>query len=130
MEETSVTKRHGLLSRHLLHARITSNPPALLPTFRRMSLIFPFDPNIERAATIPARLYNDPVYLELERERIFAPTWQLVGRCAQVATHGDFITAQIGNDAIVILRDGDRLRGFYNVCLHRAGPVAQGCGRR
>ena len=43
-----------------------------------MSLVFPFDPNIERAATIPARLYNDPVYLELERERIFAHTWQLV----------------------------------------------------
>src|SRR3954468_20928339 len=95
-----------------------------------MALVFPFDPNIERAATIPARLYNDPVYLELERERIFAHTWQLVGRCDQVATHGDFITAQIGNDAIVILRDGDRLRGFYNVCLHRAGPLAQGCGRR
>ncbi|CAN5881458.1 carnitine monooxygenase subunit YeaW [soil metagenome] len=95
-----------------------------------MSLVFPFDPNIARAATIPARLYNDPVYLELERERVFAHTWQLVGRCDQLTAHGDFITAQIGNDAIVILRDTDRLRGFYNVCLHRAGPVAQGCGRR
>src|SRR5690606_31341310 len=31
---------------------------------------------------------------------------------------------------IVVLRDGDALRGFHNVCLHRAGPVAQGCGRR
>src|SRR6478752_3890374 len=44
-----------------------------------MPLVFPFDPRIERAATIPARLYNDPVYLELERERVFAHTWQLVG---------------------------------------------------
>ena len=35
-----------------------------------MPIVFPFDPNIERAATIPARLYNDPVYLELERERV------------------------------------------------------------
>ena len=95
-----------------------------------MALVFPFDPNIERAATIPARLYNDPVYLELERERIFAHTWQLVGRADQVAQHGQFITAEIGNDAIVVLRDGEALRGFYNVCLHRAGPVASGCGKR
>ncbi len=93
-------------------------------------MIFPFDPNIARASTIPARLYNDPVWLELERERIFAHTWQLVGRADQVRDHGDFFTAEIGNDSIVVLRDGERLRGFHHVCLHRAGPVAEGCGRR
>jgi phenylpropionate dioxygenase-like ring-hydroxylating dioxygenase large terminal subunit len=48
-----------------------------------MALVFPFDPNIARASTIPARLYNDPVYLELERERVFAHSWQLVGRLEQ-----------------------------------------------
>jgi choline monooxygenase len=95
-----------------------------------MSLIFPFDPDIRRASTLPARLYIDPVYLELERERIFAHGWQLVGRREQVAEQGAFFTATVGNDSIVILRDGDALRGFYNVCLHRAGPVAQGCGKR
>ncbi|MEN9593312.1 MAG: hypothetical protein RJA21_1788, partial [Gemmatimonadota bacterium] len=95
-----------------------------------MPIVFPFDPNIERAATIPARLYNDPVYLELEMERVFAHTWQLVGRVDQVAEHGQFLTAQVGNDSIVVLRDGDTLRGFHNVCLHRAGPVAHGCGKR
>lgn len=95
-----------------------------------MSLIFPFDPDIKRASTIPARLYVDPVYLELERERVFAHTWQLVGRLDQVAGHGTFFTAEIGNDSIVVLRDGHTLRGFHNVCLHRAGPVAHGCGKR
>ena len=95
-----------------------------------MPLIFPFDPDIKRASTIPARLYVDPVYLELERERVFAHTWQLVGRLDQVAETGTFFTAEIGNDSIVVLRDGDTLRGFYNVCLHRAGPVAHGCGKR
>jgi choline monooxygenase len=95
-----------------------------------MPLIFPFDPDITRASTIPARLYNDPVYLELERDRIFARTWQLVGRVDQVREHGQFFTTEIGNDSIVVLRDGDRLRGYYNICLHRAGPVAYGCGKR
>ena len=95
-----------------------------------MPLVFPFDPNIARASTIPARLYNDPVYLELERERVFAHSWQLVGRVDQVLETGQYFTAEIGNDAIVILRDGTSLRGFYNICLHRAGPVAYGCGKR
>ena len=95
-----------------------------------MPLVFPFDPNIERASTIPARLYNDPVYLELEEERVFARAWQLVGRADQVREHGQFFTAMVGPNSVVVLRDGNRLRGFYNVCLHRAGPVASGCGKR
>ena len=95
-----------------------------------MSIVFPFDPDITRASTIPARLYNDPVYLELERERIFAHSWQLVGRTEQLREHGQFLTAEVGLDSIVVVRDGETLRGFHNVCLHRAGPVATGCGRR
>jgi choline monooxygenase len=95
-----------------------------------MPIVFPFDPNIAGASTIPARLYNDPVYLELERERVFAHSWQLVGRVEQVREHGQFFTAEVGNDSIVVLRDGETLRGFHNVCLHRAGPVASGCGKR
>src|SRR5687768_8653307 len=95
-----------------------------------MALHFPFDPNIAGAATIPARVYTDPVFFALEQERIFARTWQLVGRTEQVRESGQFFTTSILGESIVILRDGEALRGFYNVCLHRAGPVAEGCGKR
>jgi choline monooxygenase len=92
--------------------------------------VFPFNPDIARAATIPARLYHDPVYLELEQARVFAGTWQLVGHLGQLAATGDYLTATVGRDQLVVVRDGEALRGFHNVCLHRAGPVAHGCGRR
>ncbi|HEY3935549.1 MAG TPA: SRPBCC family protein [Gemmatimonadales bacterium] len=95
-----------------------------------MAIVFPFDPDIRRAATIPSRLYIDPVYAALEDEKIFGRTWQLVGRTDQVASTGQYITAEIGDEAIVIVRDGDAVRGFHNICLHRAGPVAEGCGTR
>ena len=91
---------------------------------------FSFDPDITRASTIPARLYTDPVYLELEQSQIFSRTWQLVGRTDQVAESGAFFTAEVANESIVVVRDGEVLRGFHNVCLHRAGPVAAGCGKR
>ena len=65
-----------------------------------MPLVFPFDPNIARASTIPARLYNDPVYLELERERIFAHTWQLVGRVEQDGVASGFVAEH--EDVVVV----------------------------
>ena len=95
-----------------------------------MALHFPFDPNIAGAATIPSRVYTDPVFFALEQERIFARTWQLVGRTDQVRESGQFFTTSILGESLVILRDGEKLRGFHNVCLHRAGPVAEGCGKR
>ncbi len=95
-----------------------------------MSLVFPFDPDIRRASTIPSRLYTDPVYFALESEKVFGRAWQLVGRAAQLASSGDYVATAIGDEAIVLVRDGAVLRGFHNICLHRAGPVAQGCGHR
>jgi choline monooxygenase len=91
---------------------------------------FSFDLDITRASTVPSRLYNDPVYLELELGEIFGKTWQLVGRTEQLADTGSYFTAEIANESIVVLRDGETLRGYHNVCLHRAGPVASGCGKR
>ncbi|MGH7593084.1 MAG: aromatic ring-hydroxylating oxygenase subunit alpha [Gemmatimonadales bacterium] len=95
-----------------------------------MALNFSFNPDIRRAATIPSRLYTDAVYFALEEERVFQRTWQLVGRADQVAVSGQYLTADVGAESIVVVRDGETLRGFHNICLHRAGPVAEGCGRR
>jgi choline monooxygenase len=95
-----------------------------------MPIVFPFDPDLAKAATIPSRLYVDPVYHELERERIFARTWQLVARAEQLAQPGDYVVVEIAGESVVLVRDANGLRGYHNVCLHRAGPVATGCGRR
>ncbi|MBX0328634.1 Rieske 2Fe-2S domain-containing protein [Oscillochloris sp. ZM17-4] len=69
--------------------------------------------------------------LPLEQERIFGRTWQLVGRAEQLQLPGDFITCQVVDEPIVVTRDGvGQLHAFYNVCRHRAGSVAEGCGNR
>ncbi|MGE0131675.1 MAG: aromatic ring-hydroxylating dioxygenase subunit alpha [Blastocatellales bacterium] len=98
-------------------------------------LNFDFEERIERAETLPARCYTDPAYLALEQRQIFNRTWQLVGRLDQVSEPGGYFTADVGEEPVVIVRghDGEltqALRGFHNVCRHRAGPVAQGCGQR
>jgi len=46
---------------------------------------FQFEPNLARATTMPARWYIEPAFLALEKEKIFARTWQTVGRIDEVA---------------------------------------------
>jgi len=62
---------------------------------------------------------------------MFSRTWQVVGHSSQVANPGDFFTAELIGEPLVLVRGLDgKLRGFYNVCRHRAGPPAEGCGSR
>ena len=41
--------------------------------------------DLSRAGTIPGRWYTDPAMLSLEREKIFARTWQTLSRRFEVA---------------------------------------------
>lgn len=92
---------------------------------------FRFEPDVARASTLPASWYRDPGLFERERDRVFARTWQLVGRAEQVARPGDYFTAEVAGEPLVVVRAEDgTIRALSNVCRHRAGPVAQGAGRR
>ena len=92
---------------------------------------FRVDPDISRASTLPSSLYTDPGVFVTEKEKIFCRTWQVIGHASQVANPGDYFTSEIVGEPILCVRGTDRrLRGFYNVCRHRAGPAAEGCGSR
>ena len=86
---------------------------------------------LEHATTLPSRWYLDPAFLALEQERVFSRTWQWLGAAKQVASSGDFLTGTVAGEPLLAVRDKEsQLRAFYNVCKHRAGPVAVGCGNR
>lgn len=86
---------------------------------------------IGKAWSLPARYYTDPDVLGLEQERIFRRSWQVVGHREQVAKPGDYFTTEVAGEPLLLVRGaGGELRGFYNVCRHRAGPPAEGCGSR
>lgn len=85
--------------------------------------------DLARAATIPARWCKDPGFLDLERERIFAHTWQPVGYVSTVAEPGDYFACEIVGEPIVMARSKEgRLRAFSNVCRHRASLIVDGKG--
>ena len=93
--------------------------------------LFQVDAEIARAWTLPAELYRDASVLAAEKEKIFLRAWQAVGHASQVTNPGDYFTTDLMGEPLVMVRGGDnKLRGFYNVCRHRAGPPAEGCGSR
>jgi len=87
------------------------------------------DADITRAWTLPATRYTDAGVFAAEREKIFSRTWQVVGHSDKVINPGDYFTTELIGEPLLLVRGTDRkLRGFYNVCRHRAGPPAVGCG--
>ena len=83
------------------------------------------------SSTIPAPWYVDPRIADLEAQTVFSKTWQMVGRVEQVEKPGQFVTASIAGEPIVVVRGNDGvLRGFYNVCRHHAAAVVtEPCGQ-
>lgn len=85
-----------------------------------------FDPALplEQACTIPNRWYTEPEVLAAEKTKVFSRHWMAVGRAEQVSRPGEYLTCQVGDEPIVIVRGEDgQLRAFYNVCRHRAARI-------
>ncbi|MGC2530580.1 MAG: aromatic ring-hydroxylating dioxygenase subunit alpha [Candidatus Acidiferrum sp.] len=88
-----------------------------------VSLYNPASP-LEEAWTIPAPWYFDPRIAALERASVFSSTWQVVGRADEVRDPGQFFTAELAGEPLVVVRGDDgQLRAFYNVCRHHAAAV-------
>jgi choline monooxygenase len=91
----------------------------------------PFESDFAWASTLPSKLYTNPALFGVERQRIFARSWQPAGCLEQVRNPGDYFTADIAGEPVIVVRDAvGSLRAYFNVCRHRAGAVAEGCGNR
>jgi phenylpropionate dioxygenase-like ring-hydroxylating dioxygenase large terminal subunit len=86
---------------------------------------------LSEASTIPAPWYVDSRIADLEEQEVFSKTWQMVARVEQVEKPGQFVTAAVAGEPIVVVRGQDGvLRGFFNVCRHHAAAVVlEKCGQ-
>ncbi len=88
------------------------------------------DSDPARSYTLPARFYTDPDIFAAEREAIFFRGWHMAAHASDLAEIGSYVTASIFDQKIFICRGKDNvLRGFYNVCAHRAHELLSGTGR-
>jgi choline monooxygenase len=90
---------------------------------------YKFNPDLSRASTIPSRWYLDPAMAQVETNRIFARTWQAVGRAVSVAAPGSYFPCEVAGEPVLVARDKDgRLRALSNVCRHRGSILAENSG--
>ena len=86
-------------------------------------------PDPATAWRLPARYYLDQTILELEKERIFFRSWLLAGHVSQLPRPGSYFTVDMLCERLFFVRGEDNeLRGFYNVCRHRAHQLVEGSG--
>ena len=85
---------------------------------------------IEMAHSFPAEMYTSETVYKLEQEQVFGKRWLYVGHISQIESPGSYFTINIVEQPLLIVHDLDgTLRGFFNICTHRAGPVASGSGK-
>ena len=73
--------------------------------------------------TLPRHCYLADAFFAQEREHIFAPEWFCVARSCDFERSGDYRVVSVGGENIVIVRDGETVRGFHNVCRHRGAEL-------
>ncbi len=64
-------------------------------------------------------------FYKLEVEAIFKRAWLQVGRIEEIPRSGSYFTKEIkvANTSIIVVRDGEDVRAFHNVCRHRGNRL-------
>lgn len=83
----------------------------------------PADIRIEELAearTYGVEAYTSEAYAREERDKLWRKVWLQAGRVEEIPAVGNFLTFDIFEDSVIIVRSGlDTIRAFHNVCPHR-----------
>jgi phenylpropionate dioxygenase-like ring-hydroxylating dioxygenase large terminal subunit len=88
-------------------------------------------PTVRNAPNLQASELSEPLtfsvepyisedYARAEAGRLWPKVWQHAGRVEEIPKVGDFLTYDIGDDSIIIVRTApDTIKAYHNVCSHR-----------
>ena len=81
------------------------------------------------ARSAPPSIYHHPDLLSLEADKIFKQEWICVGRTEEIPNSGDYLTYEIIDQPIFVIRQKDNtIAAFANVCVHRCAKLLEGKG--
>ncbi len=84
--------------------------------------------DVTLAKALDPHFYTDPEIYKREHDGIFFRTWQYAGHISQLSQRGGYFTFDLNGQQLFVIRDGDEIRAFYNVCPHRAHELLSGSG--
>ncbi|MGP9797513.1 aromatic ring-hydroxylating oxygenase subunit alpha [Halomonas sp. 86] len=76
------------------------------------------------AFSLPQPFYNDARLFALDMQEVFEKEWLFAGMTCEIPAKGNFMTLEIGNNPVVIVRGGEgQIHAFHNVCRHRGSRL-------
>tara|TARA_B100000700_G_scaffold321507_1_gene420901 strand:- start:646 stop:1863 length:1218 start_codon:yes stop_codon:yes gene_type:complete len=93
------------------------------------SLPFPkkIKPNLNwNRSGLPSWTYFNQELFELESEELFRRHWQIACHTSDIPKKGNYITFDIVGERAIVIRDQkNKIRAFHNVCRHRGSRVVE-----
>jgi phenylpropionate dioxygenase-like ring-hydroxylating dioxygenase large terminal subunit len=78
---------------------------------------------------VPAHHYTSREFAKAEKERLWPRVWQLACREEELVGDGSYITYDIADQSVVVVRtSATQIKAYHNVCLHRGRRLTEGCG--
>jgi len=76
--------------------------------------------------TLPRRFYTDPDFYRAELARFYFGRWICAGRADQIPRAGDYFTRTLGDESLIVTRDGSgAVHALFNVCRHRGTRLCE-----
>ena len=77
-----------------------------------------------RSTALPREFYRGGAEYQLDLEAIWYRDWLFAGHDCELPLPGNFLTLQIGDYPVLIVRDRDgTVRAFHNSCRHRGSRI-------
>lgn len=95
------------------------NKKATIDETRSKETVIPVE-DLSEPLTYGPEAFISPEYAREERELLWPKVWQHAGRVEDLVEPGSYLTYEIGDDSIIVIRtDEGKLNAFHNVCPHR-----------
>lgn len=85
--------------------------------------------SVDRAVTLPPYCYSSEDFYRFEQEAVFTGGWFCLGRESAIPEAGDYFTAEVAGEPLIVVRDGDdAINVLSAVCRHRSAVMLEGRG--
>jgi Rieske 2Fe-2S family protein len=76
------------------------------------------------AHSLDSDFYTSAAFHQLDLDHIWHREWVFIGHAASLPQSGDFVTVQVGDYSLIVIRGDDgQVRALHNVCRHRGSVL-------